>query len=140
MLNLIVVNYNQKNALIMAAFIWLIAGCGVEPGSLLVTPSPIPSEPPAATLAVTPTSHQEAHQEALQAAQITPGVICIVKTGTNGGALHVRGGAGVEYQVLGYAAEGDTLTVLETAGHGWHKVNTPAGLTGWVNSVYCRKD
>lgn len=118
-------------AYLLAALI--VAGCGIEPGSLLVTPSAVPSEPPAAAA---PTSPQDGQGDT----QITPGVVCIVKTGENGGALHVRSGAGVEYQVIGYSAEGDTLTVLETAGNGWRKVNTPAGVIGWVNSVYCRKD
>lgn len=117
-------------ALILAALV--LAGCNAwpQPGSLLVTPSPIPAEPPAATVTASPTSPQ--------AAQIEKRLFCTVATGENGGTLHIRTGAGVEYQVVGYAAEGDTLTVLETAGNGWRKVNTPAGLTGWVNSVYCK--
>ena len=37
---------------------------------------------------------------------------------------------------VGFALQGDALTVLETASNGWGKVETEDGLVGWVNLAF----
>jgi hypothetical protein len=48
-----------------------------------------------------------------------------------GGVVDLRDGAGVNFQVVGKAYEGDTLRLLAEAG-AWYQVRTQAGMEGWV--------
>jgi hypothetical protein len=48
-----------------------------------------------------------------------------------GGVVNLRDGAGVNFQVVGKAYEGDTLRLLAETG-AWYQVRTQAGLEGWV--------
>jgi hypothetical protein len=45
--------------------------------------------------------------------------------------VNLRDGAGVDFQVVGKAYEGDTLRLLAEAG-AWYQVRTQGGLEGWV--------
>jgi Bacterial SH3 domain len=50
---------------------------------------------------------------------------------TFAGVVNLRGGAGVNFQVVGKAYGGDRLSLLAEAGE-WYQVRTQAGLEGWV--------
>lgn len=48
-------------------------------------------------------------------------------------ALHIRGGAGVTYSVIGYLKAGDIVTVQDQRG-AWYDIGA-----GWVHSKYCKE-
>jgi len=62
------------------------------------------------------------------AAAETALAVCVVKD--NGGAVHVRSGAGMTWPVVGYVYPGDTLTITGAAVNGWQPV-TFSGLSGY---------
>lgn len=61
---------------------------------------------------------------------------CNVQTGIEGGTVNLRTCAGVSCAVLDIVTEGERLTIL-TAG-AWMNVTTESGVTGWLNSKYCK--
>jgi uncharacterized protein YgiM (DUF1202 family) len=66
---------------------------------------------------------------------VTP-TVCNVQTGIEGGAVNLRTCGGVSCAVLDIVTEGERLTIL-TAG-AWMNVTTKDGVTGWLNSKYCK--
>lgn len=66
----------------------------------------------------------------------TAPTVCYVQTGIEGGAVNLRTCAGVSCVVLDIVTEGERLTVL-TAG-AWTHVTTEDGVTGYINSKYCK--
>lgn len=62
--------------------------------------------------------------------------VCRVQTGIEGGTVNLRTCAGVSCAVLDIVTEGEPLTVL-TAG-AWTHVTTEDGVTGYINSKYCK--
>lgn len=62
--------------------------------------------------------------------------VCNVQTGIDGGTVNLRTCAGVSCAVLDIVTEGDRLTV-NIAGN-WANVTTADGVTGWLNSKYCK--
>lgn len=62
--------------------------------------------------------------------------VCNVQTGIEGGTVNLRTCAGVSCTWLGYVTEGERLTV-NTSG-AWINVTTKNGVTGWLNSKYCK--
>jgi hypothetical protein len=48
------------------------------------------------------------------------------------GVVNLRGGAGVDFQVVGKAYGGDRLSLLAETGE-WYQVRTQVGLEGWVS-------
>ncbi|MFZ5910402.1 MAG: SH3 domain-containing protein [Chloroflexota bacterium] len=51
-------------------------------------------------------------------------------------SLNLRAGPGTAYPVLTWLSAGQVLTVLEAGP--WLEVQTAGGLTGYVNSNYCK--
>ena len=71
-----------------------------------------------------------------QTAIVTPWT-CTVFTGIEGGAVNLRACPGAACgAVLDILTEGETLTVI-TAGE-YVNVTTESGVTGWLNSRYCK--
>lgn len=59
---------------------------------------------------------------------------CSVKTGIEGGAVHIRSCPGISCSVIGYLQERERLSVVE---HGiWLKVKTITGAEGYVHSNF----
>ncbi len=50
------------------------------------------------------------------------------------GSVNLRDGAGTQFQIIGKAQPGDTLTILAELGE-WYRVRTGTGLVGWVSKV-----
>lgn len=62
---------------------------------------------------------------------------CTVRTGITSGAVNLRACPGAACgAVLDILTEGETLTVI-TAGE-YVNVTTESGVTGWLNSRYCK--
>lgn len=62
---------------------------------------------------------------------------CIVTTGLTSGAVNLRACPGMMCgAVLDVLTEGESLTIL-TAGE-YVRVQTASGVTGWLNSNYCK--
>lgn len=61
---------------------------------------------------------------------------CKVITGVDGGTVNLRTCAGTSCAVMKVLTEGESLDVL-TAGT-WANVTTKDGVTGWLNSEYCK--
>jgi uncharacterized protein YgiM (DUF1202 family) len=49
-------------------------------------------------------------------------------------SVNLRDGAGMDFQVVGKAQRGDTLSILAEAGE-WYRVRTGTGLIGWVSKT-----
>jgi SH3-like domain-containing protein len=63
--------------------------------------------------------------------------VCVVRTGYDGGTVNLRACPGAMCgAVLDILTEGERLTVL-TAGN-WTRAATKDGVTGWLNSKYCK--
>lgn len=69
-------------------------------------------------------------------AQTNTPTVCNVQTGIDGGTVNLRTCGGVSCAVLDIVTEGERLTIL-TAG-AWMNVTTEDGVTGWLNSKYCK--
>ena len=53
--------------------------------------------------------------------------------------LNVRSGPGTNYSVLTGVYYGTTLSLMgQNAGGTWYQIQTPSGITGWVNAAYVR--
>jgi uncharacterized protein YgiM (DUF1202 family) len=50
------------------------------------------------------------------------------------GSINLRDGAGTDFQVIGTAQLGDTLTILAELGE-WYRVRMGTGLVGWVSKM-----
>jgi hypothetical protein len=50
------------------------------------------------------------------------------------GSLHLRDGAGTNFQIIGQAHLGDTLNILAESGE-WYRVQTGTGMVGWVSKT-----
>ncbi len=61
---------------------------------------------------------------------------CEVITGVDGGTVNLRTCAGTSCGVVTVLTEGQSLGIVK-AGL-WSKVTTESGLTGWLNSRYCK--
>jgi uncharacterized protein YraI len=73
--------------------------------------------------------------QASQTATDTPEA-CNVQTGIDGGTVNLRTCGGTSCGVLDVVTEGERLTII-TAGN-WINVTTADGVTGWLNSKYCK--
>lgn len=69
--------------------------------------------------------------------------VCNVQTGIEGGTVNLRTCGGLSCAVVDIVTEGERLTIL-TAGAStgyaslWMNVTTESGVTGWLNSKYCK--
>lgn len=63
--------------------------------------------------------------------------VCNIQTGFDGGTVNLRTCAGTACGVLGIVTEGERLQII-TAG-AWMNVTTESGVTGWLNSKYCKR-
>lgn len=61
---------------------------------------------------------------------------CKVQTGVDAGTVNLRSCAGTSCNVLDILTEGERLQVI--AAGAWMKVTTEDGVTGWLNSKYCK--
>ncbi|NOH04676.1 MAG: SH3 domain-containing protein [Chloroflexi bacterium] len=61
---------------------------------------------------------------------------CNVQTGIEGGTVNLRACGGTSCAVLDIVTEGERLTIL--AAGNWTQVTTESGVTGWLNSKYCK--
>jgi Bacterial SH3 domain len=50
------------------------------------------------------------------------------------GSITLRDGAGMDFQAIGKAQLGDTLSILAESGE-WYRVRTGTGLVGWVSKI-----
>ena len=62
--------------------------------------------------------------------------ICEVNTGIDGGTVNLRACEGTACSVLAIVTEGERLDIL-TAGS-WAQVTNSDGVTGWLNSKFCK--
>lgn len=62
--------------------------------------------------------------------------VCNVQTGIEGGTVNLRACAGVSCAVLDIVTEGERLQII--AAGAWMNVTTESGVTGFVNSKYCK--
>ena len=63
---------------------------------------------------------------------------CKVYTGIDGGTVNLRSCGGTSCGVVAVLSEGASLDILQ-AGL-WANVTTEDGVTGWLNSTYCKED
>ena len=63
---------------------------------------------------------------------------CKVITGVEAGIVNLRSCAGTACEVIRVLTEGESLNIVK-AGL-WVNVKTNDGLTGWLNSRYCKED
>jgi uncharacterized protein YgiM (DUF1202 family) len=96
---------------------------------LLVSCSPLREQLPRPTVTPTP----QATFTATAPSWYTHTNFCTVTASS----LHLRTGAGISYPVRSYLKAGDVLTI-HTRGN-WHEVTTADGITGWINSNYCKE-
>lgn len=61
---------------------------------------------------------------------------CNVQTGIEGGTVNLRTCAGTSCGVLKVLTEGERLQII--AAGTWMNVTTESGVTGWLNSKYCK--
>ncbi len=66
---------------------------------------------------------------------VTPWV-CAIQTGINGGTVNLRTCAGTSCGVVKVLTEGERLTIRKAGA--WMNVTTEDGVTGWLNSKYCK--
>jgi len=74
--------------------------------------------------------------QTVQPSQTAQPVTCEVYTGVDGGTVNLRTCAGTSCAVLEILTEGESLDIV-TAGL-WTQVTTKDGVTGWLNSNYCK--
>lgn len=70
-----------------------------------------------------------------QTATNTP-TACNVQTGIEGGTVNLRTCGGLSCAVVDIVTEGERLTI--TAAGAWLGVTTEGGVTGYINSKYCK--
>ena len=70
------------------------------------------------------------------AARIATAEACRVNTGVDGGTVNLRACGAIACEVLDIVTEGERLTILTA--DAWTQVTTESGLTGWINSNYCK--
>ncbi len=61
---------------------------------------------------------------------------CNVNTGIDGGTVNLRSCAGTDCSVLAIVTEGERLNIL--AAGLWTQATNADGVTGWINSTYCK--
>jgi uncharacterized membrane protein len=61
---------------------------------------------------------------------------CKIYTGIDGGAVNLRACAGTSCAVMDIVTEGESLNIVK-AGL-WLEVVTDEGMTGYINSKYCK--
>jgi hypothetical protein len=64
--------------------------------------------------------------------------ICKVNTGIDGGTVNLRECGSTVCAVADIVTEGESLKILKA--DLWANVTTPDGVTGWLNSKYCKED
>ena len=62
--------------------------------------------------------------------------ICEVHTGIDGGTVNLRSCEGTSCGVLAILTEGERLDIL--AAGNWAQVTNSDGVTGWLNSKFCK--
>jgi uncharacterized protein YgiM (DUF1202 family) len=78
----------------------------------------------------------ETAQPSRTATNTAAAVTCEVYTGIERGAVNLRSCAGTYCEVIRVLTEGERLAVLQ-AGL-WNNVTTEDGVTGYINSNYCK--
>lgn len=107
----------------------VLAGCSAA------IPLPTPTaEPATATVLDKTTSAKETSQPTTS--PTLAATSCTVKTGVPAGFLNLRTGPGTEYAVIRVLSEGERLQIV-TWGD-WNEVTATDGVSGYVNSNYCR--
>ena len=97
--------------------------------------TPAPTATPASTPAPvsTPAPAQPSAVPAAPAPKTAPGTPYIAGV-CSAASLNIRGGAGMEFDVVGSLSQGERVEVLEN-GSSWIKIRTGT-LTGWVSADY----
>lgn len=55
-------------------------------------------------------------------------------------ALHLRDAPNIDGLVIAWLSKADQLTILPDPPAGdWRKVMTADNITGWINSIYCKR-
>ena len=109
--------------------------CGLKSAASM-TPS-VTTRPQAATTTPSVTTRPQDTSQAVILPQGATLAACVVGTGISGGSLNIRQAGLMDAPVVGTVAEGDALVIIGTAG-AWLKVQSSAGLTGYVNSTFCK--
>jgi uncharacterized protein YgiM (DUF1202 family) len=73
-----------------------------------------------------------------QPSRIATAEACKVYTGVDRGTVNLRACGSIACEVLDTLTEGESLTILK-AGN-WTQVTRADGVTGWLNSLYCKKE
>ena len=106
------------------------------------TSNSIQAEPTESLVAALITATISPTLETIQITIPTAGT-CIVSTGLEDGTVNLRSCDGTACSVLAIVTEGESLDIL-TAGEStayaslWINVTTADGVTGWINSNYCK--
>ena len=70
------------------------------------------------------------------AQRIATAEACEVYTGVDGGPVNLRACGSVACEVLDIVTEGERLTIVTA--DAWTQVTRADGVSGWVNSNYCK--
>ena len=70
------------------------------------------------------------------AARIATAEACRVNTGVDGGTVNLRACGSIACEVLDIVTEGERLTILTA--NAWTQATSADGVTGWINSNYCK--
>ena len=70
------------------------------------------------------------------AARIATAEACEVYTGVDAGTVNLRACGSIACEVLDIVTEGERLTILTA--NAWTQATSADGVTGWINSNYCK--
>lgn len=73
-----------------------------------------------------------------QPSQTATTATCRIYTGVDGGTVNLRTCGGTSCAVLDILTEGESLDIVKAGA--WVNVTTEDGVTGWLNSNYCKKE
>jgi TonB family protein len=93
-------------------------------------------------LAACQTSAPLPESESAAPATIAPSEEDLAPIGTvrvTASKLNVRSGPSATDAIVGAAARGERLTLLERGKQGWVRIALPSGQTGWVSAQYARE-
>lgn len=122
----------MKKYLIILAISFTLLACSLTAprtyGKPVGEESPTNSQPaPTAGIVTTNTSQPD---------QSTPLPTCKISTGLEAGTVNLRTCASMDCQIIRVLGEGEALEVI--ASGEWLQVKTGEGLTGYVNSKFCK--
>lgn len=98
------------------------------------------NKPASAVMAIGTTPTQAATQttmtQIVASITATSGPACAIRTGVTGGRVNLRACAGLGCAVVAVLTDGDSLAIISWGD--WIQVQTADGLTGYINSKFCK--